>query len=182
MTHQYGDAFDRDRAVADIEALLATPLPEAGPTQSEEDPVTEEWVKDVGEGFVLAPLWESGYLAGVPGEEWNAEVEGADLKALDVAADLTRRWGTPRKVAMHGAMFRAEAGEPVPPLHQALCDADNYGDLTVWGPVPAGPQGADRWVGISVGHCDDDAPLVLMAVVSDREIEEVEGGPDRDAT
>ncbi|OIJ85424.1 hypothetical protein [Streptomyces colonosanans] len=174
MTRQYGDAFDRGRAVAGIEALLATPLPTTGPTLREDDPSTEEWGQDIGEGFVLAPLWESRDLLGVYGEEWGEQVAGAELKALDVAAELTGRWGTPRKVPMHVAMFRDQADEPMPPVHQALCDADNYGDLTVWGPVPAGPDGADRWVGISVGHCDGDAPLVLMAVVSDREIEELE--------
>ena len=177
MTRQYGDAFDRGRAVADIEALLALPLPATGPTEAEWDPATEEWIRDIGEGFALAPLWESRGLVGVYGEEWGAEEEGAELKALDVAADLTGRWGTPRKVPMHVAMFRDQADEPMPPLHQALCDADDYGDLTVWGPVPVGPDGADRWVGISVGQGDGDAPLVLMAVVSDREIEELEEEP-----
>ncbi|MEV5984540.1 hypothetical protein AB0L85_05895 [Streptomyces sp. NPDC052051] len=173
MIRQYGDAFSRERAVADIETLLATPLPATGPTEREEDPATEEWSHDIGEGFVLAPLWESRWLTGVYEEEWGAEEEAAESKALDLAAELTRRWGTPRKVPMHVAMFREQAGEPMPPVHQALCDAENYGDLTVWGPVPEGPDKADRWVGISVGQCDGDAPMVLMAVVSDREIEEL---------
>jgi hypothetical protein len=63
----------------------------------------------------------------------------------------------------------------MPPLFQALCDNDSYGDLTVWGPVPVGGEdGADRWVGVSVGHSDGDAPLVMVAVVSDRPITELE--------
>ncbi|WP_236240173.1 hypothetical protein [Streptomyces sp. CC228A] len=173
MTRQY-DEFDRDRAVADIDALLERAVPEAGPTEAEWEPLTGERAGARGEGFVLATLWESRWLDDVSGEEWNEEVEGGDLKALDLAAELSRRWGAPRRVAMHPAMFRHQAGEPIPPVFRALCDVDNYGDLTVWGPVPAGPGGAARWVGISVGHGDDKAPLVLMAVVTDREIVELE--------
>ncbi|MFF9816221.1 hypothetical protein [Streptomyces sp. NPDC014006] len=177
MTRQFAHRFDVGRAVADIMALLVEPLPAQGPTVVQEDPLTGERTKETGQGFVLAPLWQSGPLTGVPGEDWNAVVEGADRKAGEVAEELTRRWGPSRRVAMHGAMFREQAGEPLPPLHQALCDADDYGDLTVWGPVHEGPGGADRWVGISVGHSDGDAPLVLMAAISDREIVEVAGEP-----
>ncbi|MFE1297399.1 hypothetical protein [Streptomyces sp. NPDC058731] len=177
MTCQYADEFDPGRAVARIRALLGEPLPTQGPSVVEEDPLTGERVKETGAGFVLARLWQSRDLTGVYGEEWNAVVRSADLRAEEVARELARRWGPPRRVAMHGAMFRHQAGEPLPPLHQALCDADDYGDLTVWGPVQEGPGGADRWVGISVGHSDGDAPLVLMGAVSDREITEVAGEP-----
>ncbi|MEU3843294.1 hypothetical protein AB0E88_25040 [Streptomyces sp. NPDC028635] len=177
VNRQYADEFDVGRAVAAILALLVEPLPAQGPSVVEEDPLTGERTQETGEGFVLAPLWQSRHLTGVHGEDWNAAVRGADRRAGEVADELTRRWGPSRRVAMHGALFRYQAGEPLPPLHQALCDADDYGDLTVWGPVQEGPGGADRWVGISVGQSDGDAPLVLMAAISDREIVEVAGEP-----
>ncbi|OII63863.1 hypothetical protein BJP40_22595 [Streptomyces sp. CC53] len=173
MAYQNG-GFDRDRAVADIEVLLARPVPADGPTESEYDPLSGERTGTAGEGFVLARLWASRWLDDVSVDEWHAEVAGGDLKALDLTAELTRRWGPARQIAMHPAMFRHQAGEPLPPVFQALCDADDFGDLTVWGPVPAGPAGAERWVGISVGHGDDKAPLVLTAVVTDRDIVELD--------
>ncbi len=152
----------------------AEPLRGGGPTELEYDPYTGEWVRTRGEGFVLAPLWESRSLYGVSYEEWHDVVDGGDLNAMSLVAALTRRWGAPRTVVMRPVMFQPLPCEPMPPVLEALSDVDNYGDLTVWGPVPAGPGGAARWVGVSVKHCDEKAPLVLMAVVADREIVEWE--------
>lgn len=173
MSARAGETFDLARAVSDVEALLAEPVPETGPTVGEEEPVTYEWTVTRGEGFVIIPLWESGSLTGLYEPEWNEAVETAEGHLGDLVRELDRRWVAHRRVAMHVPLFRKQAGQPMPPLFQALCDHDAYGDLTVWGPVRVG--GADRWVGVSVGHSDGDAPLVMVAVASDRPIVELEG-------
>jgi hypothetical protein len=175
VTARAGETFGTGRAVSDVEALLAEPVPVSGPTVDEGEPVSGEWTVTRGEGFLIIPLWESGSLTGLYAPEWNEAVETAEEYLADLVRELDRRWGTHRKVAMHVPLFRKQAGEPMPPLFQALCDNDSYGDLTVWGPVPVGGEdGADRWVGVSVGHSDGDAPLVMVAVVSDRPITELE--------
>ncbi|MGP3984228.1 hypothetical protein [Streptomyces sp. KR80] len=43
MTARAGEAFETGRAVSDVEALLAEPVPAAGPTVDEGEPVTGEW-------------------------------------------------------------------------------------------------------------------------------------------
>ncbi|WP_351226100.1 hypothetical protein [Streptomyces sp. NPDC002133] len=176
MSARAGEVFDTDRVVSDIEALLAQPVPAAGPTIREDEPVPDgEWAETRGEGFLIIPLWEGKSLTGVYDPEWTEAVEAAEAHLAVLVQELHRRWGTHREVAMHLPLFRKQADEPMPPLFQALCDNDSYGDLTVWGPVPVGDElGVDRWVGISVGHSDGDAPLVMVAVVSDRPIIELE--------
>ncbi|WP_234310721.1 MULTISPECIES: hypothetical protein [unclassified Streptomyces] len=165
--------------MSDVETLVTEPVPASGPTVEDEDPVTGEWAVTRGEGFVMTPLWQSGSLTGLYEPEWNEEVEAAEAHLADLVRELDRRWGTHRRVAMHVPLFRKQSGEPMPPLFQALCDSDAYGDLTVWGPVQAGEEGRapGRWAGVSVGHSDGDAPLVMVAVTSDRPIVELEGAP-----
>ncbi|MFF5335003.1 hypothetical protein [Streptomyces sp. NPDC013181] len=168
MTARYGEPFDPARAVADVEALLAAPLPATGPTAAEGDPVTGEWRATAGEGFRVVPLWES------PDEERDGDgpggpdavEEAAEARLAALVAELETRWGAHHPVAVHGALLLRQEGAPVPPLFAALLDEDCYGDLAVWGPLP----GQDRYVGVSVGRSDGDAPMVLAAVVSDRPI------------
>jgi len=174
VTARAGETFETGRAVSDIEALLAEPVPAAGPTISEEEQVTEEWTVTRGEGFLIIPLWEGESLTGVYDPEWNEAVETAEGHLSGLVRELDRRWGTHRKVAMHVPLFRKQVGEPNLPLFQALHAVDIYSDLTVWGPVPADGGAARRWVGVSVGHSDGDAPLVMVAVVSDRPIIELQ--------
>ena len=177
MSARIGETFETGRVVSDVEALLAEPVPAAGPTVGEGEPVTGEWTVTRGEGFLIIPLWESDALTGLYEPEWNQAVETAEEHLAGLVRELDCRWGTHRKVPMHVPLFRKQAGEPMPPLFQALCDEDCYGDLTVWGPVPAGGDVARRWVAVSVGHSDGDAPLVMVAVVSDRPIIELEEQP-----
>ncbi|MFJ2174031.1 hypothetical protein ACIOHE_14105 [Streptomyces sp. NPDC087851] len=171
MTARIGEPFETARAVADVLALLDAPVPAAGPTAGEGEPVTGEWTATRGEGFVIVPLWESEGLVGVYERAWTDAEEAAQGHLDALAAELAGRWGPGRRVAMHVPLFRKQAGEPLPPLFQALCDEECYGDLSVWGPV----GGAPRWVGVSVNQCDGDAPMILVAVVSDRAIVELPG-------
>ncbi|MEU9095123.1 hypothetical protein [Streptomyces sp. NPDC048428] len=177
MSARAGETFDIARAVADIEALLAAPLPAAGPTVAEGEPGTGEWTVTVGEGFLIAPLWESDPLDEADGTEWDEAEEAAEAQLASLVKELEGRWGAHHQVAVHVLLLRQEdgsemssllrqQGEAAPPLFEALLDEDCYGDLAVWGPVSA--QG--RWVGVSVGRSDGDAPLVMAAVVSDRPI------------
>ncbi|MFF0397756.1 hypothetical protein ACFYSJ_18635 [Streptomyces sp. NPDC005248] len=174
MTARMGEAFEIDRALSDIEALLAGPVPAAGPTDGEGDPATGEWTATSGEGFRILPLWESDSLVGVYAPEWNDAEEAARGHLDDLVAELDRRWGAHRKVGMRVPIFRKIADEPMPPLFQALCDQDCRGDLSVWGPVAAGPGAAVVWVAASVNQCDGDAPMIIVALVSDRPIVELE--------
>jgi hypothetical protein len=160
--------------VSDIEALLAEPVPAAGPTVSEGEPDTGEWTVTRGEGFLIIPLWESESLTGVYEPEWNEVEETAEGYLADLVQELYRRWGSHRKVAMHVPLFRKQADEPMPPLFQALCDKDLLGDLAVWGPVAAGPDAGARWVAVSINQCDGDAPMIMTVVVSDRPITDLE--------
>ncbi|MEV4973669.1 hypothetical protein [Streptomyces scopuliridis] len=170
MTVRAGEAFETGRAVSDVEALLVAPVPAAGPTTGEGDPVTGEWSTTSGAGFRIVPLWESDDLVGVYAPEWNEAEEAAEAYLARLVAELDRRWGAHRRVSMRVPLFRKLAGEPMPALFQALCDEDCLGDLTVWGPVSAGR----RWVAVSVNQCDGDAPMIMTAVVSDRPITELE--------
>lgn len=170
MSTRAGEAFDAGRAVAEVTALAAGPVPATGPTLGEGDPVTGEWRATAGEGFRIVPLWESDDLTGVYGSDWT-DAEGAAQRQLDLlVSELEARWGPHRRVATHPALFRRQAGRPLPALFAALLDEDAYGDLRVWGPLP----GRDRWAGVSVGHSDGDAPLVMIALVSDAPVVEVE--------
>lgn len=161
-----GETFDVVRAVTAIEALLAAPLPATGPAVAEGEPDTGEWTVTAGEGFRIVPLWEGGSLDGTHGTEWDDADEVAEAQLALLVAELESRWGAHQQVAVHVALLPEQDGEPVPALFQALLDEDCHGDLAVWGPV----SGEGRWVGVSVGHSDGDAPLVMAAVVSDRPI------------
>ncbi|MCX5399940.1 hypothetical protein [Streptomyces sp. NBC_00102] len=172
MSVRAGEAFDAGRAVAEVTALAAGPVPLAGPTVGEGDPETGEWRATTGEGFRIVPLWEGDGLTGVYGSDWT-DAEGAAQRQLEaLVAELDVRWGSHSRVAMHPALFRRQAGRPLPPLHAALLGEDCYGDLSVWGPLP----GRDRWIAVSVGHSDGDAPLVMVALVSASPV--VEAGED----
>ncbi|WP_393063718.1 hypothetical protein [Streptomyces sp. LN549] len=177
MSARAGETFDVARAVADIEALLAAPLPAAGPTVAEGEPGTGEWTVTAGEGFRIAPLWEGYAPDEVDGTEWDDAEEAAEAQLASLVEELEGRWGAHQQVAVHVLLLRQEdggdakslprqEGEPVPPLFAALLDEDCYGDLAVWGPASA----RGRWVGVSVGRSDGDAPWVMAAVVSDRPI------------
>ncbi|GAA2999809.1 hypothetical protein [Streptomyces fulvorobeus] len=178
MTARAGEEFDVVRAVADVEALLAGPVPADGPTVAVGDPATGEWTTTRGEGFRVVPLWEGEALTGLYEPEWNEEVGVAEGHLAALVGELDARWGVHRKVAMHVPLFRRRRGAPVPPLFGALLAEDCYGDLWVWGPVTVeGPGAVRRWVAVSAGHSDGDAPVVMAAAVSDRP---VVGLPDED--
>ncbi|WP_328902541.1 hypothetical protein OHR86_23835 [Streptomyces sp. NBC_00441] len=167
MTVRAGEPFDLARTAAEVAALLTAPLPAAGPTVAEGDPDTGEWRATTGEGFRAVPLWESG-AEGDDGDDEDDpdEAEEAAEARLDaLVAELDTRWGPHHRVAVHVALLLKEEGAPVPPLFDALLAEDCYGDLAAWGPLPG-----DRWVGVSVGRSDGDAPLVMAAVASDRPI------------
>ncbi|MFJ6194933.1 hypothetical protein [Micromonospora sp. NPDC092111] len=160
--------------MSDVEELVAGPVPAAGPTVAEGDPDTGEWTGTRGGGFRVIPLWESDALTGVYGPEWGEREERAEEQLASLVRELARRWGAHGRVSMRVPLFRNQAGEPMPPLFQSLCDADCYGDLAVWGPVPTGPDADRRWVAVSVNQSDGDAPMVMAAVVSDQPITELE--------
>jgi hypothetical protein len=174
VTAQAGKPFEVPRVVSRIEGLLTTPVPSIGPTISEGAQDTGEWTVTRGEGFLIAPLWESGAHTGVYGPDWNEAEEAAQGQLASLIQELDRHWGQHHQVGMRVPLFRNLASEPMPPLFQALCDADCYGDLTVWGPLP--PEAADgsRWVAVSLNQSDGDAPMIIAGVVSDRPITELD--------
>ncbi|MFJ6612022.1 hypothetical protein ACIQPT_17305 [Streptomyces sp. NPDC091289] len=172
MTCRAGEAFDAERAVAEVTGLLAAPVPADGPTAAEGDPATGEWTVTVGAGFRIVPLWEGDPLTGVYAPEWNDAEEAAEAHLAVLARVLGDRWGPHRTVRPHVPLMRWQGGAPVEPLFEALFAEDLYGDLVVWGPVAAG----GRWIGLTLGHSDGDAPLVLAALVSERPITEPEDG------
>ncbi|MEU0601071.1 hypothetical protein ABZ484_22950 [Streptomyces sp. NPDC006393] len=176
MTSRAGEPFALDRALRDVDGLLAADVPAHGPTTSEDDPVRGEWSVTRGEGFVLVPLWESVSLVGVYAPEWNTAEETAHAHLAALAGALDRRWGAHRPVGMRVPLFRRIAGEPMPPFFEALCAQDLLGDLAVWGPPQAGPGRGDRWLAVSVNQSDGDAPFVLAAAVTDHPIVELEDG------
>ncbi|MFJ4744683.1 hypothetical protein [Streptomyces sp. NPDC088775] len=170
MTARSGEMFGTGRAVRDIEALLAGPVPAEGPTADEGEPDTGEWSATAGEGFRIVPLWEGDDLVGVYGREWEEAEEAASVHLADLVGELDHRWGAHRMVCMRVPVFRDQADEPLPPLYRALCDTDCLGDLAVWGPVDG------RWLAVSLNQCDGDAPMILVAVVADRPIVELDDG------
>ncbi|MFI1222004.1 MULTISPECIES: hypothetical protein [unclassified Streptomyces] len=171
MTSRAGEAFDADRAAAEVTALLTAPVPATGPTTAEGDPATGEWTVTTGEGFRIVPLWEGDSLTGVYAPEWNDAEEAAEAHLTELAAALDDRWGPHRAIPLHEALMRWQGGSPVEPLIGALFAEDLYGDLVVWGPAVSG----GRWIALILGHSDGDAPLVLAALVSDRPITEPDG-------
>ncbi|MEU3946298.1 hypothetical protein [Streptomyces sp. NPDC029526] len=170
MTSRRGRPFDPDRARADLEARLAQPLPTSGPAVAEGDPVTGEWTATRGEGFLVVPLWQGDWLTGVYGREWNAAEEAAEARLRALVARLDARWGEHRTVSMRLPLLRPDA--PLPEPLRTLAGLDCYGDLTVWGPVPAPPPAGSRWVAVSLNQSDGDAPMVLVGVVSARPVTE----------
>ncbi|PCG85932.1 hypothetical protein CIB93_11540 [Streptomyces sp. WZ.A104] len=176
MTARAGEAFDADRAAAEVEELLAAPVRATGPTAAEGDPATGEWTLSTGAGFRIVPLWEGDPLTGVYAPEWNDAEEAAAARLDSLARVLDTRWGPRRTVPLHGPLLRWQGGSPVEPLFEALFAEDLYGDLSVWGPVGSdGAAPGGRWVALTVGHSDADAPMVLAALVSDRPVVEPEG-------
>ncbi|MBK3571689.1 hypothetical protein [Streptomyces sp. MBT62] len=173
MTAGAGEQGEPDRAFPDLDALLTGPLPATGPTVSEGDPVTGEWTGTGGEGFVIVPLLVGKPLTGVYAPEWNAAEEAAEAQLTALIGALDRRFGAHREVAMRVPLFRKIAGDPMPALFQALCDEDLLGDLTVWGPLPNGPEATARWLAVSLGQSDAEAPMILCAAVTDRPITEL---------
>ncbi|MFI8432947.1 hypothetical protein ACIGJO_04265 [Streptomyces sp. NPDC079020] len=173
MSARSGEPFDTARAVRDIEDLLAGPVPATGPTAGEGDPDTGEWTATGGAGFRIVPLWEGDPLTGVYAPEWNDAEEASEAHLAALVMELDARWGAHRSVPMHVPLFRKQDGAPLPPLFDALLGEDLYGDLAVWGPVPVPAGVPDRWIGVSVGHSDGDAPLVMAALVSDRPVTEL---------
>ncbi|MFF3730628.1 hypothetical protein ACFYXM_10005 [Streptomyces sp. NPDC002476] len=166
MTCRAGEPFALARALADVEALLTAPLPGSGPVVAEGDPETGEWTGTDGDGFRVVPLWEGDALTGVYAPEWNDAQEAAEAHLAALAAELDRLWGPHHAVVLHVPLLRRQEGARVDPLFEALFRQDLYGDLVVWGPV----GGTGRWAGVTVGHSDGDAPLVLAALVSDRPV------------
>jgi hypothetical protein len=116
MTARSGETFRTGRAVRDIEALLAGPVPAVGPTVDEGEPDSGEWSATRGEGFRIVPLWESDDLVGVYGPEWDAAEEAAAGHLADLVGELDQRWGAHRPVGMRVPIFRKLAGEPMPSL------------------------------------------------------------------
>ncbi|MFJ2741435.1 hypothetical protein ACIO3O_17425 [Streptomyces sp. NPDC087440] len=178
MNARGGESFEAGRARAEIEALLAGPVPASGPTADERQKYTGNWLSSRGAGFVIAELWAGENLDGVYGREWDAAEEQASGHLDALAAELDARWGAHEEVGMAVAVFRATADEPVPPLCTELRRLDAFGDLRVWGPVRAPGGDADRWVGISVNQIDGDTPHFLIAVVTDRPIRELREGEE----
>ncbi|MFJ4964278.1 hypothetical protein EES43_21300 [Streptomyces sp. ADI96-02] len=168
MTSRAGEPFAAARAAAEVGELLAAPVPEAGPTRAEGDPVTGEWSATAGAGFRIVPLWEGDALSGVYGGEWTDAEEAGEARLAALSEALDAGWGPHRTVRTHVPLLRWQAGNRVEPLFAALFAEDLYGDLLVWGPV--GPP--DRWFAVGVGHSDGDAPLVLAALVSARPVDE----------
>ncbi|WP_406862444.1 hypothetical protein ABZO31_19115 [Streptomyces sp. HUAS MG47] len=147
------DAFPADtvRAVAEVDALLAGPVPEA-------------------EAGATAVLWEGPWLQGVYEQEWTAASTTAQAHLAAVEDGLDARWGPHRSVGMRVPMARKIDGTPMPPLFRTLVDHDYLGDLSVWGPV--GDDG--RYVGVSLNQTDGDAPMIVAAVVSSEPIVELD--------
>ncbi|MEV1044763.1 hypothetical protein [Streptomyces sp. NPDC049916] len=168
MTARAGEPFDAERSAAEVAALLAAPVPPAGPTAAEGDPATGEWTATTGAGFRIVPLWEDDPLTGVYAPEWNDAEEAAESRLAELVRTLDARWGPHRRVRLDGPLMRRQAGFAVEPLFEALFADDLYGDLEVWGPV--GPGG--RWIALILGHSDGDAPFVLAALVTDRPVPE----------
>ncbi|MGW7361842.1 hypothetical protein ACWGI8_00070 [Streptomyces sp. NPDC054841] len=159
-----GSPFSLAAAVAAIDALLAGPIPEDGPTEWEPGGDDEGWTGSSGAGFRLVPLWESRGYFGVPGPEWDAAQEESEEYLVSLAVELGKRWGPHREVSMRAYLMDEVPEEEVPPLIAEICAFDLYGDLYVWGPVDT-PRG-QRWVAISVSQCDEDAPHIMLGAVS----------------
>ncbi|OKK06232.1 hypothetical protein AMK26_09270 [Streptomyces sp. CB03234] len=167
-----GTPFDVTEAVAAVDGLLALPVPVGGPTAWE--PSEEEgWSGSYGAGFRLKLLWESRAYFGVPGPEWDAAQDEAGEYLAALTSALDERWGPHREVSMRAFVTGEADDESVLPLFAELRAFDLYGELMVWGPVGA-PHGP-RWVAVSVGQCDEDAPHMMVAAVSDVPIEELPG-------
>jgi hypothetical protein len=174
VTARAGEPFDLPKTVSEVRALATASVPPTGPTVDEGEPDTGEWTRTRGEGFVIVPLWESVPYTGTYAPEWNDSEASAQRQLTSVTEELDRVWGRHQQVGMRVPLFRKLAGEPMPPLFQALTDADCYGDLTVWGPLPTEAADGPRWVAVSLNQSDGDAPMIMAGVVSDRPITELE--------
>ncbi|MFF8830351.1 hypothetical protein [Streptomyces sp. NPDC015131] len=179
-----GTPFDARQAARAVETLLGESVPATGPAQWEPsgDGDGEGWSGSHGAGFRLARLWESrphdsraqdsrahARVPGDPGPDAAREEAAAHL--ADLSSALESRYGPPRTVDLR-TLPAAQDGDdpPAPPL---LAELDAFGlheALLVWGPVPS-PHGP-RWVAVSVGQCDADAPHLMVVALSDVPIEE----------
>ncbi|MBT3151554.1 hypothetical protein HTV45_11775 [Streptomyces sp. CHD11] len=163
MTARAGEPFDTGRAVSDIASALSAPLPDSGPTTDEGEPVTGEWTSTRGKGLLLFPLWESEALTGVYGREWTDAEERAEANLAALTAELDARWGPHRRVPLGGPTFRRPDAEPF----RTLLARDCNGDLAVW---EAASEPVRRWVAVSLNQSDGDAPMILIALISDRPV------------
>jgi hypothetical protein len=169
-----GTPFDVTAAVADVGVLLGLPIPTAGPTSREGDPDTGEWTGSQGAHFRISPLWESRDYVSVPGAEWDAAQEEVEQYLAALATDLGKSFGKHQVVSMRAYLLHEVPQEEFPPLIAEICAFSLYGDLLVWGPVTT-PRG-ERWVVISASQCNDDAPHIMFAAVSDEMVRD----PDSD--
>lgn len=112
MTSRAGETFAVARALADIEELLAGPVPATGPTVAEGDPETGEWTATGGEGFRVVPLWEGDPLTGVYAPEWNDAEDAAEAHLAALVGELDRRWGPHRAVPLLLPLLRRQEGAP----------------------------------------------------------------------
>jgi hypothetical protein len=174
VTARAGEPFDLSKTVSEMKSLATAPVPPTGPTVDEGEPGTGEWTRTGGEGFVIVPLWESAPHTGLYAPEWNDIEESAQRQLTSLIRELDLDWGPHHRVGMRVPLFRDLASEPMPPLFKALCDADCYGDLMVWGPLPVETADGPRWVGVSLNQSDGDAPTVMTGVVSHQPITELD--------
>ncbi len=148
--------------------LLVTDVPAAGLTTAEGDPATGEWTGTTGAGFRIVPLWEGESLTGLYDAAWEA-AEGIGTTHLTRLTEvLSAQWGPHQRITLDGPLLQWHQSQPVHSLFQALFSQDLYGELHVW-PVD------NRWIAITVGHSDGDAPLVLAALVSTEPIQQPPG-------
>ncbi|MFE6284789.1 hypothetical protein [Streptomyces sp. NPDC057877] len=167
MTARFGEPFELTRAVTDVAELLAAPVPGPGQATADEgDPVTGEWTRTSGDGFLVVPLWESAPFTGLYDPEWNEAAAVAEEHLAALTHEFDGAYGPHRTVGMRAPALRGGTGEPLPPLLRALTGRDLLGDLTVW------DLGADRCLALSLNQSDGDAPMILVAAVSARPVTE----------
>jgi len=168
LTVRAGEPFDASRAGAEVTELLVADVPAAGPTTAEGDPATGEWTGTTGAGFRIVPLWEGESLTGLYDAAWAA-AEGIGTTHLTHLAEvLSAHWGPHHVITLDGPLLSWHQSQPVHPLFEALFRQDLYSELHVW-------HVGTRWIALTVGHSDGDAPLVLAAVVSTEEIQQPPG-------
>ncbi|WP_433545529.1 hypothetical protein ACQPZG_10420 [Streptomyces sp. CA-294286] len=174
MNARGGETFEAARALAEIDVLLAGEVPASGPPEYDSLPHTGETLSVRGEGYAIAELWSGEDLQGVYEKEWEEAQERAYGHGDVLVEQLDARWGAHRDIDNRVAVWWTEGDPALPPLYGQLRDLDALGTLHVWGPVRPPGGDADRWVALSVNQIDGDCPFFLIAVVTDRPIEELE--------